>query len=66
MLGKNWLRVASGVALIVAAICVVVQSMSNYEFGNKLYYGTSLVAVFGYLFLSGRDKEQKTDSPWWW
>jgi hypothetical protein len=54
------------VALIVAAICVVVQSMSNYEFGNKLYYGTSLVAVFGYLFLSGRDKEQKTDSPWWW
>jgi hypothetical protein len=66
MFGKNWLRNSSGMCLIIATICVVVQSMRNYEFSNKLYYGTSLVAVFGYLFLSSRDKEQKSDSPWWW
>ena len=66
MLGKSWLRVASGIGLMISAMCVVVQSQSNNNWSNQLYYGTSLIAVFGYLFLTSRSKEEKSDSPWWW
>lgn len=66
MFGKNWLRVASGAGLLIACISVVAQSMLKNEFGNQLYFGTSLVAVFGYLFLTTRTKEEERDSPWWW
>lgn len=66
MFGKNWLRFASGAGLLIACISVVAQSMLKNEFGNQLYFGTSLVAVFGYLFLTTRTKEEERDSPWWW
>jgi hypothetical protein len=66
MFGKNWLRIASGIGLLVACVSVVAQSMVRNEFANQLYYGTSLIAVFGYLFLTSRTSEEKRDSPWWW
>jgi len=66
MLGKSWLRIASGIGLMISAACVVAQSMIKNDLSNQLYYGTSLVAVFGYLFLTSRDKEEESDSPWWW
>ena len=66
MLGKSWLRIASGIGLMISAACVVAQSMIKNDLSNQLYYGTSLVAVFGYLFLTSRSKEEKSDSPWWW
>jgi hypothetical protein len=66
MLSKNRLRIASGIGLIVASICVVAQSMMKTDWSNQLYFGTSLMAVFGYLFLTSRTKEEERDSPWWW
>jgi hypothetical protein len=66
MYGYHWLRIASGLALLVASVSVVAQSMLKNDWGNQLYYGTSLIAVFGYLFLTSRNKEEERDSPWWW
>jgi hypothetical protein len=63
---KNWLRIASGIGLMLASVAVVAQSMIKGDLGNQLYYGTSLMAVFGYLFLTSRTKEEERDSPWWW
>src|SRR6267142_7115120 len=66
MFSKNWLRIASGVGLLIASLSVVAQSMVRNDWGNQLYYGTTLIAVFGYLFLTSRTKEEERDSPWWW
>lgn len=66
MFSKYWLRIASGVSLLVACVLVVAQSMLKNDWGNKLYYGTSLIAIFGYLFLTSRSEEDERDSPWWW
>jgi hypothetical protein len=63
--GNNWLRVSSGLALLFTSVLVVAQSMVRNEWGNQLYYGTTLIAVFGYLFLTSRTKEEERDSPWW-
>jgi len=49
--GNNWLRVFSGLALLVTCVIVVAQSLLRNEFANQLYYGTTLIAVFGYIFL---------------
>jgi hypothetical protein len=40
--------------------------MLKNDWGNQLNFGTSLIAVFGYLFLTSRTKEEERDSPWWW
>jgi len=66
MYGHNWLRIASGLALLFSSVIVVAQSLLRSEFSNQLYYGTTLIAVFGYLFLTSRTKEEERDSPWWW
>ena len=66
MFGKNWLRLASGAGLVITCICVVIQSMLRNEWANQLYYGTCLIAVFGYLFLTSRTPDQERESPWWW
>jgi len=65
MLGKISLRVASGVGLLISTICVAAQSLFRTGRSNELYFWTSLVAIFGYLFLTSRTQE-KSDTPWWW
>jgi hypothetical protein len=62
----NWLRVASGLALLCTSVVVVAQSLLRNDLANQLYYGTTLIAVFGYIFLTSRSEEEKRDSPWWW
>jgi hypothetical protein len=47
-------------------VIVVAQSLLKSEMANQLYYGTSLIAVFGYLFLTSRTKEEESQSSWWW
>jgi len=66
MYGNNYLRVFSGLALLITCVVVVAQSLLRNEFANQLYYGTTLIAVFGYIFLTSRTKEEERDSPWWW
>lgn len=67
MSGKRWLRIASGVCLLIASLIVVVQSQFGSGGSNHLYYATSLVAVFGYLFLTSQPREKdETDTFWWW
>jgi hypothetical protein len=66
MYGNNWLRVLSGLALLITSVLVVAQSLTKSDMANQLYYGTTLIAVFGYLFLTSRTKEEERDSPWWW
>jgi hypothetical protein len=57
-------QIASGIALIVAALFVMVLHTLNYSKEHQLY-GIALVGVFGFLFLS-RDKVRRQDEPWWW
>jgi hypothetical protein len=57
-------QIASGVALVIAALFVVVLHSLNYSKEHQVY-GIALVGVFGFLFLS-RDKAQQQDKPWWW
>jgi len=60
----NKQQVASGIALVVAALFVVVLHSLNYSKEHQVY-GIALVGVFGFLFLS-RDKTQRQkDEPWW-
>ena len=66
MYGNNWLRISSGLGLLVSSVLVVAQSLTKSEMANQLYYGTMLIAVFGYLFLTSRTKEEEGDSAWWW
>jgi hypothetical protein len=65
MFGANWLRNASGIALLFSVILVVVQSRVKEEWGQHLYYGTTLVAIFTYLFLTSRARSEE-GSRWWW
>jgi hypothetical protein len=57
-------QIASGIALVVAALFVVVLHSLNYSKEHQVY-GIALVGVFGFLFLS-RDKAPERDEPWWW
>ena len=57
-------QIASGIALVVAALFVVILHSLNYSKEHQVY-GIALVGVFGFLFLS-HDKEQGPDEPWWW
>jgi hypothetical protein len=63
MYGNNWLRISSGLALLITSVLVVAESLTRSEIANQLYYGTTLIAVFGYLFLTSRRKEEERDSP---
>jgi len=65
MLDGKKLRFASGVGLILAVACVMVESTLSHGESNRLYFGAALVAVFAYLFLSSRSEEE-SDLPWWW
>jgi hypothetical protein len=63
MYGYHWLRIASGLALLFSSVMVVAQSLLKNDWGNQLYYGTSLIAVFGYLFLTSRSRKRSTTRP---
>jgi hypothetical protein len=65
MLGKLSLRVASGLGLLISVICVVAQTVFKIGRPNEMYFWTSLIAIFGYLFLTSRHLK-KSDTPWWW
>jgi len=66
MLDQKKLRFASGIGLILAVACVMVESTLNHgQQSPQLYFGAVLVAVFAYLFLSSRGEEE-SDLPWWW
>ena len=65
MYGHDWLRVSSGLALLITSVLVLAQSLTKSEMANQLYYGTMLIAVFGYLFLTSGTKEEERNSPWW-
>jgi hypothetical protein len=60
----NKRQIASGIALVVAALSVAVLHSLNYSKEHQVY-GIALVGVFGFLFLS-RDKAPEPDEPWWW
>ena len=57
----NKRQIASGIALVVAALLVVVLHSLNYSKEHQVY-GIALVGVFGFLFLS-RDRAQQQDEP---
>jgi hypothetical protein len=65
MLDQKKLRFVSGIGLILAVACVMLQSTLSHREGTELYFGAALVAVFAYLFLSSR-AEEESDLPWWW
>ena len=59
MLGKARMRFGSGIALFLAVVCVVAQSTFRGDMGNKPpYFGTALIAVFTFLFLSSKNEDE--------
>jgi hypothetical protein len=58
----NRRRVASGIALIIAALALVLLHKLNYSREHQ-FFGIALVGAFGFLFLSGNEPAQ--EEPWW-
>ena len=59
MLGKARMRLASGIALFLAIVCVVAESRFRGDMGNnRPYVGTALIAVFTFLFLSSKNEDE--------
>ena len=57
-----WLRIASGIALLITAFYVVVLHGLNYSKEHQLY-GIALVGIFG--FLSINPKQLWRGESWW-
>ena len=64
MMSLSKLQIASGIALVIAALFVVLLHSLNYSKEHQVF-GIALVGAFGFLFLS-RDKAQQENDPWWW
>lgn len=59
MIDKSRMRFLSGIALLLAVLCVAVQGMVRGDMGNHPpYFGTALIAVFTFLFLSSKNEDQ--------
>jgi hypothetical protein len=56
----DWRKIASGIALIIAASSLVVLHKLNYSREHQLY-SIALVGAFGFLFLSRHESQQ--DQP---
>ncbi|HEY6206818.1 MAG TPA: hypothetical protein VIW21_11690 [Chthoniobacterales bacterium] len=56
----NWRKTASGIALIIATITLVLLHKLHYS-NEHQYFGIALVGVFGFLFLSYGEPSQ--DEP---
>jgi hypothetical protein len=63
MKSLSWQRIASGIALIAAAISVVALHEMNYTREIQLF-AVALVSVSAVLFLSGATAAK--DEFWWW
>jgi len=59
----RWQRIASGIALIIAALLVVALHEMNYTHEIQLR-AVALVSVSAVLFLSGAAPAK--DEFWWW
>jgi len=57
----NWRRIASGIALVITAICVVVLHSLNYSKEHQLY-GIALVGMFGFLSINPKAQQNEL---WW-
>lgn len=59
MLGNATMRLLSGIALLLAIMCVAAQSRFRGDIGhNPPYFGTALIAVFTFLFLTSKNEDQ--------
>jgi hypothetical protein len=58
----HWRRVASGAALIIATLALVLLHKLNYSREHQ-FFGIALVGAFGFLFLSSN--EPAPEEPWW-
>jgi amino acid permease len=57
----DWRRVASGIALIIATLALVL--LHKLDYSQELqFFGIVLVGAFGFLFLS---YEPAHEEPWW-
>ncbi len=57
----DWRRVASGIALIIATLALVL--LHKLDYSRELqFFGIALVGAFGFLFLS---YEPAHEEPWW-
>ena len=59
-------QIASGIALVISALCVVLLKFGRHS-DTEVFFGIVLVCGFAFLFLT-RTEEQKAsgDTPWWW
>ena len=55
-------RVASGMALIIATLALVLLHKLHYS-GELQFFGIAIVGAFGFLFLSSNEPAQ--EEPWW-
>jgi hypothetical protein len=59
-------QVASGIALVISALYVVVLNVERYDI-HEQFYGIVLVCIFAFFFLSRTDQQKTSrETPWWW
>jgi hypothetical protein len=59
-------QVASGIALVISALYVVVLNVKGYDI-HEQFYGIVLVCIFAFFFLSRTDQQRTSrETPWWW
>jgi hypothetical protein len=59
VLSKARMRILSGIALLLAVLCVVAQGTFRNNMGNNPpYFGTALIAVFTFFFLTSKNEDQ--------
>lgn len=53
------MRIMSGIALLLAVVCVMAQGAFRGDMANHPpYLGTALIAVFTFLFISSKKEDQ--------
>jgi hypothetical protein len=58
-------QIASGIALIVSVIYVVLLNVQGYDRHDQLY-GIALVCVFTFLLVGPPEGQNASEAPWWW
>jgi hypothetical protein len=64
---KNWRQMASGLGLLICTMfAMILMAKRQSNFSDRLFC-SSLLASFGYLFLSRTaSAEPEVETPWWW